>query len=535
MRRPGPAASISCARSTHRASSATGRTRRATPSSRAKRRPARSCSSVCTRTCSRGSRARVRPTCTSSHRARTSPPRVTASTTTAPTSACSSAASTNSWREPGGRPTRSWSRTATTARGGPQCEKRRRADDHLCYVAGISTHRSSRCASSRSTRSRRWRCSRTCPSPRAAHAMRWFASASRRGSSCAAATPTRRITSSSSPSMPSTALRCCPSRRPDDIFLDFEGDHFSEQGVQEYLLGYVTSRRGRRARLYGALGEDAHGGARRVRAFHGSRDRGHATRNPAAHIYHFAPYEPAALKRLMGRYATREVELDQLLRGRAFVDLHAVVKRALIASVERYSIKDLEPFFGYARAPGPARGECEPAASSSTRSSRRPRDAAMDDAPADRRELQPRGLRVRAAATGLARATARRSACATGTRCRGRSPKAATRPRRSASSTARCSGCATGLLEGVPVEPGERSPEQQARFVLAHMMEFHRREDKAALVGVLPPARPRRAMSSRTSAAPSSGLEFRKSLERTRPRRCSATRFRHQELDAREG
>ena len=31
----------------------------------------------------------------------------------------SSAASTNSWRGPG-RPTRSWSRTATTARGGPQ-------------------------------------------------------------------------------------------------------------------------------------------------------------------------------------------------------------------------------------------------------------------------------------------------------------------------------------------------------------------------------------------------------------------------------
>ena len=36
-----------------------------------------------------------------------------------------------------------------------------------------------------------------------------------------------------------------------------------------------------------------------------------------------------------------------------------------------------------------------------------------------------------------------------------------------------------GLLYGVPVEPNDRTPEQQARFVLAHMMEFHRREDKA--------------------------------------------------------
>ena len=71
--------------------------------------------------------------------------------------------------------------------------------------------------------------------------------------------------------------------------------------------------------------------------------------DPNAHVYHFAPYEPSALKRLMGRYATREVELDELLRGRAFVDLHRVVKRSLLASVERYSIKDLEPFFGYAR------------------------------------------------------------------------------------------------------------------------------------------------------------------------------------------
>ena len=72
-------------------------------------------------------------------------------------------------------------------------------------------------------------------------------------------------------------------------------------------------------------------------------------RDPKAHVYHYAPYEPAALKRLMGRYATREVELDELLRGRVFVDLHQVVKRSLLASVERYSIKDLQPFFDYAR------------------------------------------------------------------------------------------------------------------------------------------------------------------------------------------
>ena len=36
---------------------------------------------------------------------------------------------------------------------------------------------------------------------------------------------------------------------------------------------------------------------------------------PDLHVYHFAPYEPAALKRLMGRYATREDEIDRMLRA----------------------------------------------------------------------------------------------------------------------------------------------------------------------------------------------------------------------------
>ena len=62
------------------------------------------------------------------------------------------------------------------------------------------------------------------------------------------------------------------------------------------------------------------------------------------HVYHYAPYEPSAFKRLMGRYATRETEVDRMLRARRFVDLYAVVRQALRASVERYSIKDLEQF-----------------------------------------------------------------------------------------------------------------------------------------------------------------------------------------------
>ena len=72
-------------------------------------------------------------------------------------------------------------------------------------------------------------------------------------------------------------------------------------------------------------------------------------RHPGAHIYHYAAYEPTALKRLAMRYATMEAELDQLLRERRFVDLYRVVVQSLRASTETYSLKDLEVLYGHER------------------------------------------------------------------------------------------------------------------------------------------------------------------------------------------
>src|SRR5215210_6660742 len=67
------------------------------------------------------------------------------------------------------------------------------------------------------------------------------------------------------------------------------------------------------------------------------------------HVYHYAPYEPTSLKRLMGRYGTREDEVDRLLREGVLVDLYRVVRQSLRASVESYSIKKLEAFYGFER------------------------------------------------------------------------------------------------------------------------------------------------------------------------------------------
>ena len=49
----------------------------------------------------------------------------------------------------------------------------------------------------------------------------------------------------------------------------------------------------------------------------------------------------------MGRYATREEEIDRMLRAKLFVDLYQVVRHGIRAGVESYSIKRLEPFYAF--------------------------------------------------------------------------------------------------------------------------------------------------------------------------------------------
>ena len=71
--------------------------------------------------------------------------------------------------------------------------------------------------------------------------------------------------------------------------------------------------------------------------------------DPGMHVYHYAPYEPSAFKRLSCRYAIRGQDIDRLLRGGRFVDLYHVVRQGLRAGVERYSIKNMEQFYGFTR------------------------------------------------------------------------------------------------------------------------------------------------------------------------------------------
>jgi uncharacterized protein len=105
------------------------------------------------------------------------------------------------------------------------------------------------------------------------------------------------------PVVPGFGLACLPEPSEGDVFFDLEGDPFVGEGGLEYLFGYAY------ATSDGSIvhtddwsfsRDDEKVAFERFIDFVIARLKLY----PDLHIYHFAPYEPAALKRLMGRYAT---------------------------------------------------------------------------------------------------------------------------------------------------------------------------------------------------------------------------------------
>jgi predicted RecB family nuclease len=147
---------------------------------------------------------------------------------------------------------------------------------------------------------------------------------------------------------PGFGLACLPPPSPGDIFLDLEGDPFVSNGGLEFLFGYVVKDKDDKPEY---LFDWALSRTDEKRSFERFVDFviERLATYPDLHIYHFAPYEPSALKRLMGRYATREDEIDRMLRSGLFIDLYATVRHGIRASVESYSIKKLEPIYAFQR------------------------------------------------------------------------------------------------------------------------------------------------------------------------------------------
>jgi hypothetical protein len=132
------------------------------------------------------------------------------------------------------------------------------------------------------------------------------------------------------------------------MFFDMEGAQFCEDGSLEYLFGFITIDDGE-PRFTAYWAHDRHA---EKRAFEAAIDfiATRLTAHPDAHVYHYASYEEAALKRLAMLHGTRETQLDDLLRGRKLVDLYKVVREGVRISEPAYSLKNVEVFFGGHRA-----------------------------------------------------------------------------------------------------------------------------------------------------------------------------------------
>jgi predicted RecB family nuclease len=141
------------------------------------------------------------------------------------------------------------------------------------------------------------------------------------------------------------ALSGLPEPSPGDVFFDMEGDPYALAGTGlEYLFGAVTVD-GSGAERFTPFW--AHSRQQERAAFEAFVDFATArlAAHPGAHVYHYAPYEVNALKRLAALHGTREEAVDDLLRAGALVDLYAVVRKALRVSQRSYSIKYLEPLY----------------------------------------------------------------------------------------------------------------------------------------------------------------------------------------------
>ncbi len=173
-----------------------------------------------------------------------------------------------------------------------------------------------------------------------------------------------------------------PEPSANDLFLDLEGDPFAFDDGIDYLFGildpaaaevdprWAPDDPGTAAEVDPRWAPDGRGSvAPRFHAFWSRDAEGLVTlaaekaafehmvdfviarldADPSLHVYHYAAYEKTALARLAQRHATREDEVDRLLRGRVLVDLYRVVRQGIRASVESYSIKRLEPLYGLHR------------------------------------------------------------------------------------------------------------------------------------------------------------------------------------------
>jgi predicted RecB family nuclease len=267
-----------------------------------------------------------------------------------------------------------------------------------------------------------------------------------------------------------------PEPSASDIFFDLEGDPFVSSAGREYLFGFVTSD----TQQLTYSRQWALNPAEEKQAFEWFVDQAVARweADPKMHIYHFGSYEPSTLKRLMGRYATREEEIDSMLRAGLLVDLHAVYKQSVRASVEEYSLKAAEVFHDFQRTtpleesrrairfvehalelrqvpaiPETVRNTIEGYNADDCFSTRSLRDW-----------LETKRTEQEAAGHKISRPSASEGDA----------------PEKVAERQQRVIQLVSDLTDGLPADPLARNEEQSGQWLMAQLLDWHRREEKSA-------------------------------------------------------
>jgi predicted RecB family nuclease len=226
---------------------------------------------------------------------------------------------------------------------GDECDARRRADDHLSLVSGAGRpRREALIAGHISTRRGLAASAQAASVPGLRRET--FATLRNQAALQVLSEDERRPVHRHLEPRRAEGYAALPDPDAGDIFFDLEGDPFIGEAGIEYLWGWSDAH-DHYERCW------AHTPAEEKQALEGFVDRVLARRQafPGMHVYHYAPHERAKLRSLAMQYATREAEVDVLLRGEVFVDLFAVVRTALQVGEESYSLKRLERHHGFER------------------------------------------------------------------------------------------------------------------------------------------------------------------------------------------
>jgi predicted RecB family nuclease len=255
-----------------------------------------------------------------------------------------------------------------------------------------------------------------------------------------------------------------------DVFLDFESHPWACEGGLEYLMGTVVEEGG--AAVYAARWAASLDGEKR--AFESLVDfvMERLRHDPRMHVYHYGAYERGALRRLMGRHATREEEVDALLRGETLVDLFEVVRQGVSVSQESYSLKKVEKLYmprreGPSTEPGFAVVEYE-------RWLRTQASGIQEAIEAYNRDDCLSTWRLRAWLEARRPEAEKQFALLLG-RPGPKNPDASEAVKRSVLATRRR---VAALLALLPADPAQRTEDEQGLWLLAQLLDWHRREER---------------------------------------------------------